>query len=53
MMQGMGIKTGVDLDMLIDVGEFISNFLGRPPASRVARAVLNKRSSKTAYNEAK
>jgi len=43
MLQGMGIHTGVDLDMLIDVGEFISNELGRAPASRVARAELNKR----------
>ena len=43
MLQGMGIHTGVDLDMLIDVGEFISNELGRAPASRVARAALNKR----------
>eukprot|EP01096_Ripella_sp_DP13-Kostka_P008868 TRINITY_DN3337_c0_g1_i1.p1 TRINITY_DN3337_c0_g1~~TRINITY_DN3337_c0_g1_i1.p1 ORF type:complete len:349 (+),score=114.03 TRINITY_DN3337_c0_g1_i1:161-1207(+) len=45
MLTGMGVETGIDLDMLIDVGEYISGFLGRPPASRVARAILNKRSS--------
>ena len=43
MMQGMGIDTGVDLDALIDAGAFISQALGRPPNSLVARAILNKR----------
>jgi hydroxymethylglutaryl-CoA lyase len=39
----MGIETGIDLDKLVDVGQKISNFLGRPNGSRVARAILNKR----------
>jgi hydroxymethylglutaryl-CoA lyase len=43
MMKGMGIDTGVDLDALIDAGAFISQALGRPPNSLVARAILNKR----------
>jgi hydroxymethylglutaryl-CoA lyase len=43
MMQGMGIDTGIDLDALIDAGAFISQALGRPPNSLVARATLNKR----------
>ena len=43
MMHGMGIDTGIDLDALIDAGAFISQALGRPPNSLVARAVLNKR----------
>lgn len=43
MLQGMGIETGIDLDKLIDAGQFISDFLGRPNGSRVARAVLAKR----------
>jgi len=43
MLHGMGIETGVDLDMLIDAGVFISQALGRRPSSRVATAVLNKR----------
>lgn len=43
MLQGMGIETGIDLDKLIDAGQFISDFLGRPNGSRVARAVLVKR----------
>ncbi|THF64023.1 hydroxymethylglutaryl-CoA lyase [Pseudothauera nasutitermitis] len=40
---GMGIETGVDLDVLVDVAAWISAQLGRAPASRVARAVLAKR----------
>ena len=40
---GMGIETGIDLDKLIDAGAYISDFLGRKSASRVAVAVLNKR----------
>jgi hydroxymethylglutaryl-CoA lyase len=43
MLHGMGIETGIDLDALIDAGAFISQALGRPPNSRVATAVLNKR----------
>ncbi len=43
MLHGMGIETGIDLDKLIDAGVFISDFLGRPSGSRVARAILNKR----------
>jgi isopropylmalate/homocitrate/citramalate synthase len=39
----MGIETGVDLDAVVDTGRFISDALGRPPASRVARAMLAKR----------
>jgi len=43
LLQGLGIPTGIDLDLLVDAGAFISNVIGRPPASRVARAVLAKR----------
>ncbi len=43
MLRGMGIDTGIDLDALIDAGAFISSALGRPPVSRVGRAVLAKR----------
>jgi len=40
MLQGLGIETGVDLDALIEAGRFISDHLGRPPASKVSRARL-------------
>ena len=43
MLHGMGIDTGINLDQLIDAGQFISDHLGRSNASRVARAMLAKR----------
>ena len=43
MLHGMDIATGIDLDRLIDAGQFISEHLGRKPKSRVATAILNKR----------
>lgn len=38
MLNGMNIKTGVDLAKLITAGEFISTKLGKPSMSKVARA---------------
>jgi hydroxymethylglutaryl-CoA lyase len=43
LLNGMGIETGIDLDLLIDAGQFISDALGRKPNSRAATALLNKR----------
>jgi hydroxymethylglutaryl-CoA lyase len=43
LLHGLGIHTGIDLDALVDAGAFISQALGRPTASRVARATLAKR----------
>jgi hydroxymethylglutaryl-CoA lyase len=43
LLQGLGIETGVDLELLVDAGVFISAALGRKPNSRVATAILNKR----------
>ena len=43
MLHGMGIETGIDLEKLVDAGQFISDFLGRKPNSRAATALLNKR----------
>ena len=43
LLHGMGIDTGIDLDLLIDAGKFISDHLGRKPHSRVANALLAKR----------
>jgi hydroxymethylglutaryl-CoA lyase len=43
LLHGMGIETGIDLDKLIDAGQFISNFLGRKSHSRAANALLAKR----------
>ncbi|HKF48657.1 MAG TPA: hydroxymethylglutaryl-CoA lyase [Terracidiphilus sp.] len=38
MLNGMGVDTGVDLDMLIAAGSFICGMIGRETQSRVARA---------------
>jgi len=38
MLNGLGIETGVDLARLIDAGNYIAQFLGRPSGSKVARA---------------
>jgi hydroxymethylglutaryl-CoA lyase len=43
MLHGMGIETGIDLDRLVDAGQYISDFLARKPNSRVATALINKR----------
>jgi isopropylmalate/homocitrate/citramalate synthase len=39
---GLGIETGVNFDKLFDAGQFISNFLGRKPASKAAAAYAAK-----------
>jgi hydroxymethylglutaryl-CoA lyase len=43
MLHGMGIDTGIDLEALVQAGQFISDHLGRPSSSRVARALMSKR----------
>jgi hydroxymethylglutaryl-CoA lyase len=45
MLRGLGIETGIDLDRLIDAGQFISHALGRKPNSRAATALLNQRAA--------
>lgn len=42
MLQGMGINTGVDLDLLVDTSQWINRQIGREPASRVSQALLAK-----------
>jgi hydroxymethylglutaryl-CoA lyase len=43
LLHGMGIDTGINLDRLVDAGQYISDFLQRKPNSRAATALLNKR----------
>ena len=45
MLHGLGLDIGIDLDKLIDAGQYISDFLQRPSNSRVAKALLTKRAS--------
>jgi hydroxymethylglutaryl-CoA lyase len=42
LLNGLGIETGVDMSKLRAAGAFISEHLGREPASRVARALAAK-----------
>ena len=43
LLDGLGVQTGIDLQALVDAGAYISQVLGRPSASRAARALLAKR----------
>ncbi len=43
LLRGMDIDTGIDLEALVDAGQYISGFLQRKPNSRAANALLNKR----------
>ena len=45
MLDGLGVATGIDIDALVDAGAWISGELGRPPVSRVGRALLARRAS--------
>ena len=47
LLDGLGIETGVDMARLRIAGHFICDFLGRPPASRVARALDAKQPLET------
>lgn len=48
MLEGMGIRTGVDMDKLLAATNEISRLLGRPAVSRVASALNAKRKRATA-----
>jgi hydroxymethylglutaryl-CoA lyase len=43
LMQGLGVETGIDLDIVVDAGQFISQHLGRKAASRAGNALAAKR----------
>ena len=45
LMQGLGIATGVDLDQVVDAGQFISAALGRKAISRAGNAIAAKRAT--------
>lgn len=42
MLHGMGIETGMDLDKTVQIGQWISEQIGRQNASRVGRALIAK-----------
>jgi len=43
MLQGLGIETGVDLDKLVGIGQWICAILMKEPASKAGRAIAAKR----------
>ena len=45
LLAGLGIDTGIDLDRVVDAGQFISQHLGRKSTSRAGNALAAKRSS--------
>jgi hydroxymethylglutaryl-CoA lyase len=45
MLDGLGIRTGIDLDRLVDAGAFISERLGRKPVSRAGAALMARRAA--------
>ncbi|MFC5475026.1 hydroxymethylglutaryl-CoA lyase [Paraherbaspirillum soli] len=45
LMRGLGIATGIDLDAVVDAGQFISQHLGRKAASRAGNAIAAKRAN--------
>ncbi|MGS0743622.1 hydroxymethylglutaryl-CoA lyase [Glaciimonas sp. GG7] len=45
LMQGLGIETGIDLDAVVEAGQFISHHLGRKGSSRAGNAMAAKRAA--------
>ena len=43
MLEGLGMKTGVNLDKVVDTGEWICGFLKKQSSSKAARALAAKR----------
>jgi hydroxymethylglutaryl-CoA lyase len=43
MLNGLGVRTGVDLDRLVDIGQWICGVLNRKPASKAALAISAKK----------
>ena len=49
MLDGLGIKHGIDMEKLLDASAMICAALGRPTASRAAKALLAKREAEKAF----
>jgi hydroxymethylglutaryl-CoA lyase len=43
MLHGLGIRTGVDLDKVVDTGQWICAIIGKEPASKAGKAIAAKR----------
>ena len=49
LLQGLGIKTGIDLMAVAKTGDWISRYLGRPNAARAGKALLAARQEGDAH----
>ena len=47
MLNGLGVETGVDINKLVDAGEYICEVLGRETRSRAGRAIAAQRPIKS------
>jgi hydroxymethylglutaryl-CoA lyase len=43
MLHGLGIRTGVDLDKVVDTGQWICGVIGKEPASKAGKAIAAKK----------
>ncbi|MGH8689155.1 MAG: hydroxymethylglutaryl-CoA lyase [Burkholderiales bacterium] len=43
MLDGLGIETGIDLDKLVDTGQWICGVIGKTPVTKAGRAIAAKR----------
>jgi hydroxymethylglutaryl-CoA lyase len=46
MLNGLGVRTGVDLDQLVEIGEWICGILRKEPTSKAGRALAAKKRQK-------
>ncbi|HEX6565038.1 MAG TPA: hydroxymethylglutaryl-CoA lyase [Chthoniobacterales bacterium] len=46
LLQGLGLETGIDLDEVVSIGDFVCTTIGRPNASKAGSALLAKKRSK-------
>ena len=46
LLNGLGIETGIDLDKMVDTGQWISAFLGRKSMSRAGNALFARQQSR-------
>jgi len=47
LMQGLGIHTGIDLQLVVDAGQFISQHLGRKAVSRAGNAIAARHAAQS------
>lgn len=47
LMQGLGIQTGIDLQLVVDAGQFISQHLGRKAVSRAGNAIAARHAAQS------